>query len=75
MQTLCLADKKIGAINTDGIGLVYYSGGLTGTPLTIWFRTRKGLFPVINVTVGPDKNIWFTNNSHSQLGKLKLPIK
>jgi len=98
------ADKKIGAIKTDGSGLVYYSKGLTGTPLTIvggpdgnlYFGesdavvgkiTTKGViseylvpntegaFPVINVTVGPDKNIWFTNNSHSQLGKLKLPIK
>jgi hypothetical protein len=28
------------------------------------------LFPVLGLTVGPDGNIWFANNEHSQIGKL-----
>ncbi len=95
---------QIGAINTDGTGLTYYSKGLSGPPIAIvegpdgdlYFGetgpaigriTTKGViteiplpvtegsFPVVSLTVGPDKNIWFTNAAHSQIGMVKLPIK
>ncbi len=29
-------------------------------------------FPVLGITVGPDKNIWFSNNAHSQIGRLTI---
>ena len=29
-------------------------------------------FPVLGLTIGPDKNIWFANNAHSQIGMLNL---
>jgi virginiamycin B lyase len=98
------AAPQIGAINTDGTGLTYYSKGLSGPPIaivegpdgdlyfgetgpTIGRITTKGViteiplpvtegsFPVVSLTVGPDKNIWFTNAAHSQIGMVKLPIK
>jgi virginiamycin B lyase len=93
---------RIGAINTDGTGLTYYSAGLTGEADSIvagpdgnlYFGEfggavgrittagvitefalpmSEGSFPVLSLTVGPNGNIWFSNNSHSQVGELKLP--
>lgn len=93
---------RIGAINTDGTGLTYYSTGLTGEADSIvagpdgnlYFGEfggaigkittageitefplpmSEGSFPVLSLTVGPNGNIWFSNNSHSQVGELKLP--
>jgi streptogramin lyase len=95
---------QIGAINTDGTGLTYYSAGLTGQADSIvagpdgnlYFGEfggaigrittagaiteyplpqSEGSFPVLSLTVGPGGNIWFSNNSHSQIGELKLPIE
>jgi virginiamycin B lyase len=56
---------------TPVVGQITTSGVITEFP----FSASEGSFPVINVTVGPDKNIWFSNNVHSQVGKLILPIK
>jgi streptogramin lyase len=56
---------------TPVVGKITTSGVITEYP----FPATEGSFPVINVVAGPDKNIWFTNNVHSQIGKLKLPIK
>jgi virginiamycin B lyase len=56
---------------TSVVGQITPSGVITEFP----FPASEGSFPVINVTVGPDKNIWFSNNVHSQVGKLQLPIK
>jgi streptogramin lyase len=95
---------RIGAINTDGTGLTYYSDGLTGLADSIvagpdgnlYFGEfggaigkittagviteyplvlAEGSFPVLSLTVGSNGNIWFSNNAHSQVGELKLPVK
>lgn len=95
---------RIGAINTDGTGLTYYSAGLTGQADSIvagpdgnlYFgefggavgkittagviteyplEQSEGSFPVLSLTVGPNGNIWFSNNSHSQVGELVLPVE
>jgi virginiamycin B lyase len=39
------------------------------------FPATEGTFPILSITVGPDGNIWFANNSHAQVGMLKLPKK
>jgi virginiamycin B lyase len=52
------------------VGRITTAGVISEFPLP----ETEGSFPVLSITVGPDKNIWFTNNSHSQLGKLELPI-
>jgi streptogramin lyase len=39
------------------------------------FTPSEGTFPILSIVVGPDKNIWFANNGHAQVGTLKLPIK
>jgi virginiamycin B lyase len=53
------------------IGRITTAGVITEFP----FPATEGSFPVISLTVGADKNIWFSNNVHSQIGKLKLPIR
>ncbi len=53
------------------VGRITIAGVITEYP----FTASKGTFPVISITSGPDKNIWFSNNAHSQVGMLKLPIK
>ncbi len=50
------------------VGRITTKGVITEYPL----KATEGSFPVISLTTGPDKNIWFTNNSHSQVGKLTL---
>jgi virginiamycin B lyase len=51
------------------VGRITTAGVITEFPLT----ASEGSFPVLSLTVGPDKNIWFSNNAHSQVGKLELP--
>ena len=53
------------------VGRITATGVITEYPLTI----TPGSFPVISLAVGPDKNIYFTNNLHSQIGVLHLPVK
>jgi streptogramin lyase len=53
----------IGRITTEGV--------ITEIPLPV----TEGSFPVVSLAVGADKNIWFPNAAHSQLGMLKLPFK
>jgi streptogramin lyase len=53
------------------IGRITPQGVVTEYP----FPASEGTFPIISLAVGPDGNIWFTNNSHSQIGVLHLPIK
>jgi virginiamycin B lyase len=53
------------------IGRITTKGVITEYPLPV----TEGSFPVVGLTVGPDKNIWFTNGAHSQIGMVKLPIK
>jgi virginiamycin B lyase len=53
------------------VGRITPEGVITEFPLKI----TEGSFPVISLAVGPDKNIWFTNNGHSQVGVLHLHIK
>lgn len=47
-------------------------GRITTQGVITEFRlpARLGSFPVLGLTTGPDGNIWFTNNEHSQVGKL-----
>jgi virginiamycin B lyase len=56
---------------TPVVGRITTKGKVTEFP----FPATEGTFPILGITVGPDKNIWFANNSHSQVGVLKLPIK
>lgn len=56
---------------TPVVGRITTRGKVTEYP----FPASEGTFPILGITVGPDKNIWFANNSHSQVGMLKLPIK
>jgi virginiamycin B lyase len=39
------------------------------------FKPTLSSFPILSIVVGPDKNIWFSNNGHAQVGMLKLPVK
>ena len=52
--------SKIGRITTAGVITEYAipNGALS--------------FPVLGLTVGPDNNIWFANNEHAQIGRLRL---
>jgi streptogramin lyase len=52
------------------VGRITTAGVITEFPLPM----SEGSFPVLSLTVGPDGNIWFSNNSHSQVGELKLPV-
>jgi virginiamycin B lyase len=54
---------------TPTVGRITTAGVVT----EFTFPATEGTFPIISVTLGPDGNIWFTNNSHSQVGMLKLP--
>ncbi len=56
---------------TPVIGRITPAGVVTEYP----FPASEGTFSILSLTVGPDKNIWFANNPHSQVGMLKLPIK
>lgn len=56
-------DGTLGRVTTDGV--------ITEFPLVM----TEGSFPVISLTIGPDGDIWFSNNAHSQVGQLKLPIQ
>jgi virginiamycin B lyase len=56
---------------TPVVGRITTKGVVTEFP----FPASEGTFPILGITVGPDKNIWFANNSHSQVGMLKLPVK
>jgi virginiamycin B lyase len=53
------------------VGRITTAGVITEYP----FKTSAASFPILSITVGPDKNIWFSNNAHAQVGMLKLPIK
>ena len=56
---------------TPVVGRITTAGVITEFPIV----ASEGSFPVISLVSGPDKNIWFSNNSHSQVGMLKLPVK
>jgi virginiamycin B lyase len=56
---------------TAVVGRITPAGVITEYP----FTQTLGSFPILSIVVGPDKNIWFANNGHAQLGKLALPIK
>jgi virginiamycin B lyase len=91
---------RVGAIKTDGSGLVYYTKGVPPlvdeiinggdgnlyfgtftsqigriTPsgkVTVWNLPSNPVFPVLGMTVGPDHNIWFVDNSNNRVGVLHL---
>jgi streptogramin lyase len=51
---------------SPAVGRITTTGQITELPLPDTF----GSFPVLGLTTGSDGNIWFTNNEHSQIGKL-----
>jgi virginiamycin B lyase len=55
---------------SNAVGRITTAGAITEIPLP----TSEGTFPVLGITVGPDKNIWFTNNAHAQVGRLLLTV-
>jgi virginiamycin B lyase len=50
---------------TGVIGKITTAGKITEYPLP----QSEGSFPVLGITVGPDQNIWFSNNDHAQIGR------
>ena len=48
------------------VGRITTAGRITEIPLP----AKLGSFPILGITTGSDGNIWFTNNAHSQIGKL-----
>jgi streptogramin lyase len=53
---------RVGRITTAGVITEFGIPGAEGT----------SNFPVLGLTVGPDGNIWFANDAHAQIGRLKL---
>lgn len=53
---------------SNAIGRITTAGKITEIPLP----DTEGSFPVLGITVGPDNNIWFSNNAHAQIGRLVL---
>jgi len=51
----------IGRITTKGVVTEYPLPGNPGSN-----------FPVLGICVGPDSDIWFANNAHAQVGRLKI---
>jgi virginiamycin B lyase len=51
---------------SPAVGRITTTGAITELPLP----AALGSFPVLSLTSGPDGNIWFTNNEHSQIGRL-----
>jgi streptogramin lyase len=51
---------------SPAVGRITTNGAITEFPVP----DKLGSFPVLSLTIGPDGNIWFTNNAHSQIGKL-----
>lgn len=92
--------SRIGAINTDGAGLKYYTADLppfvdtiingedgnlyfgtfssqigritTAGAVTVWNLPSTPAFPVLGMTVGPDKNIWFVDNAGDYMGAIYI---
>ena len=50
------------------VGRITTTGKIKELPLP----QTEGSFPVLGITVGPDNNIWFSNNAHAQIGRLKI---
>jgi virginiamycin B lyase len=55
----------------NAIGKITTGGAITEYPLP----QSEGIFPVLGITVGPDNNIWFSNNQHAQIGRFKIARK
>ena len=53
---------------SSAIGKITTSGTITEYPLP----HSEGSFPVLGIAVGPDNNIWFSNNEHAQIGRFVL---
>lgn len=56
------SQSQVGRITPAGVITEYPIPGLAGTTN----------FPVLGMSVGPDKNIWFVSNAHAQVGMLKI---
>ena len=91
---------RIGAINTDGSGLTYYTTGIptftdtvinggdgnlyfgtftnqigritTSGVVTVWNLPSSSQFATLGMTIGPDNNIWFSNNAGDQVAAIYL---
>lgn len=51
---------------SPAVGRLTTTGAITEFPVP----AKLGSFPILGLTTGPDGNIWFTNNQHSQIGRL-----